>query len=292
VNAPAPTPPTDARPAALVDWTPEQYHAQSQRISNSQLADFRASRRRFHAVHVAKTLPGREQTPAMLLGSLVDDLLLLPGEQRFAVAPTVDRRTKAGKEAWAACLAEAAELGQYVVTAEQYETAQAMCASLAGSPFASDLLALAGPTQAAIIWDDDESALPCRALLDKLITGGEVGRMVVDLKTTTDASPEAWSRKIHAFSYHCQAAWYLDAAIQLTGEPHGFAHVVISTTAPYEVAVYELDMRAIELGHEANRTALRDLAACLEADEWLNPYEQKPMVVGLPSWAYPREGVA
>lgn len=279
------TAPDHSPTARLVDWTPEQYH-ESTRVSNSRLKDFRESRRRYHATHVTRTLAAREQTPAMLLGSLVDDLLFLPDAKRFAVAPRCDRRTNAGKAEWASFSAAAAAAGQYVVPGDVHETAQAMVASLLASPYARDLLTLAGPGQAPIIWDDEETGMPCRALLDKLVP--ELG-LVVDLKTTTDLRPEKWSKKILDFEYHCQAAWYLDAAIRLTGTPHGFAHVVISTVAPYEVAVYELEMRAIELGAARNRDALAALAKCLETECWLAPYEQAPMVVGLPHWAYPRE---
>jgi hypothetical protein len=46
-----------------------------------------------------------QPTDAMKQGSLVDCLITEPQnfDRKYVVAPKVDRRTKAGKEAWAAC---------------------------------------------------------------------------------------------------------------------------------------------------------------------------------------------
>lgn len=276
-----PRDPTITR-AHSVDWTPAEYH-QSHRASASRLRDFRRSRRAYHDRHVTRTLPGITTTPAMVLGSLVDDMLLLPDADRWIVAPECDGRTKEGKAIMADFRATVGD--RYVVTADQHATATAILESLHASPSAGPILAMPGASQRAILWDDGITGLPCRALPDLVIPGL---RLCVDLKTTTDASPEAFGRKIASYEYHAQAAWYLRALELLTGEEHTFAFVVAATVAPYEVAVYELALSAILDGAAKNATALCGIAACMESGEWLSDWERTPQAIDLPRWAYSR----
>lgn len=266
--------------ARTVDWTPEQYHS-ADGVSSSALRDFRFSRRAYHGRHVARTLPPISTTPAMILGSLVDDLLFLPSADRWVVAPECDRRTKAGKETYEAFAATRGD--RRVATADQWETAHAILEALHASPSAGPLLGMPGAAQRAIIWEDESTDLPCRALPDLVIPGLD---LVVDLKTTTSASPTEFARKIASYEYHAQAAWYVGALERLTGRPHTFAFIVAATVAPYEVAVYELAASALAAGHALNRRALEDLAECIESGQWVSPWEARAQVIDLPRWAY------
>ena len=65
------------------------------------------------------------QSPAFAFGSMVHKLLLEPEtfDEEYAVAPEVDKRTKAGKEAWAAFCASAGE--KAVVSIDDY--GKALC---------------------------------------------------------------------------------------------------------------------------------------------------------------------
>lgn len=65
-------------------------------------------------------------TPALLFGQLIHKLLLQAktfGDE-FAVAPDIDKRTKAGKEVWADF--ELSNRGKTIVTADMFDTAMAM----------------------------------------------------------------------------------------------------------------------------------------------------------------------
>lgn len=261
-------------------WSVAEYHA-SDRISSSQLRDFRRSRRAYHGRHVARTLPPIAVTPAMELGSLVDDLLLMPDSaSRWVVAPECDRRTKAGKEAYSEFLATIGD--RRVVSRETMDTAEAVLAAIRASA-ARPILDLPGEPQRAVVWDDEGTGLPCRALPDLVVP--EV-RLVADLKTTTDASPDAFTRKIAQYEYHAQAAWYVDALTRLTGERHTFAFFVASTIQPHEVAVYELAESALHLGRALNAEAIRGIAECIESGEWRSKWETDMRSIDVPRWCY------
>ena len=71
-----------------------------------------------------------ESTPSLLFGQLVHAMALQPDTvwDDFAICPNVDRRTKAGKEAYADFERQAE--GKAVVTVDMVEQAMDMCEAL------------------------------------------------------------------------------------------------------------------------------------------------------------------
>lgn len=115
------------------------------------------------------------------------------------------------------------------------------------------------------------------------------GSTIVDLKTTRDASPDAFAKDIYSFGYHQSAAWYLDGARQLGVEADRFVIIAVEKYEPHNVAVYELDSNAIDLGRTQNAAALQRL------EEWLalpqivgTSYSDTIETIDVPAWAYRR----
>ena len=211
-----------------------------------------------------------EPTAAMRLGSLVHCAVLEPDDllQRYSVAP--DRRTKEGKAAVARMAAEGIEAVS--------ETDMALALSMAGSvrlhPAAAALLAQ-GKAEQSFWWDDAATGLRCKCRPDWYY-----GATVVDLKTTTDASPSGFARSIATFRYHVQASHYLAGL-------HGaerFVFIAVEKTAPYAVAVYELDAAALTAGDELRQRDMRVIADCQATKEWPG-YGDDCQTLSLPSWA-------
>lgn len=61
-------------------------------------------------------------------------------------------------------------------------------------------------TEVAAIWTDEATGISCKAKIDGLPGDDDC---LIDLKSTLDASPLAFSKAIANFSYHRQAAHYL-----------------------------------------------------------------------------------
>jgi hypothetical protein len=102
----------------------------------------------------------------------------------------------------------------------------------------------------------------------------------VDLKTTTDASPAAFARSVATFRYHVQASHYLSGL-------HGaerFVFIAVEKTAPYAVAVYELDAAAMAAGDELRQRDMRMIADCRATGEWPG-YSDDCQTLSLPKWA-------
>lgn len=219
----------------------------------------------------------REATPAQALGTLAHLLILEPErEGEIAIAPDVDRRTKAGKEEWAAFLAESN--GRQTATADQFDAARRMRDAVQAQPFARALLA-GGEPEVTLLWQQDGTPIKCR--LDWLCRSHDV---VLDLKTASDASAVEFARASGRYAYHLQAALYTDAAAACGLGERAFVFLVVESEPPHGVALYQLDEDAMRAGSVRYRQALERYRECLARNDWPGyPPEVQPLT--LPKWA-------
>jgi hypothetical protein len=256
------------------------YHAHPA-VSKSHLDLIARSPLHYWARYVdpARVIP--EPTPQMRLGTALHThvLELSRWDAEIAVAPNCDRRTKAGKEAFAAFEADSA--GKTVITADDAEVVMAMGRSIMRHPGAAMLLGMAGKAETTHMWTDATYGLECKCRPDWLTDDGSI---VVDLKTTRDASPRGFRQSITSFRYHVQAGWYLHGVEQSTGKrPDQFIFICVETTAPYAVAVYAADAEMIERGYQQAMDDLGKLAVCKAADNWPS-YSDQIEPISLPAW--------
>ena len=214
----------------------------------------------------------------MRIGSLFHGLILEPEMVKIAVAPQCDKRTKEGKYLWEIFCSE--NVGAEIVTAEEGEMLSGMCASVRTHPAASALLSASGIAEGSAYWFDQNSGELCRCRPDFYREDG----IIVDLKTTEDASPEGFARSIAKYAYHRQAAMYADGVEAATGDyVKGFAFVVVEKAYPYCTATYSLDMQGLDIGRDQYKELLLDLADCKVAKKWPG-YSERIEVLSLPSW--------
>jgi hypothetical protein len=129
--------------------------------------------------------------------------------------------------------------------------------NLDAHPIARNLV-LGSTKEVSYFWQDEETGLLCKCRPD-IEREDDVW---VDLKTTRDASEKAFAKSVHNFGYYRQGAFYADGSAIATGTPKTlYVIIAVENTAPYSVAVYELDHEWIDHGRERYREALRRLAA-------------------------------
>ncbi len=134
-------------------------------------------------------------------------------DEQIAVAPgDINRRTKEGREQWAAF--EAAAKRKTVITADDAAQVMAMGRAVLGHPAAAMLLGLPGKAETTHMWTDASTGIDCKCRPDWLTDDGSI---VVDLKTTKNASIQGFKRSVADYRYHVQAAWYLHGLEQATG---------------------------------------------------------------------------
>lgn len=127
----------------------------------------------------------------------------------------------------------------------------------------------------------------CRAMVDNAPADPRLP--LYDLKTTTDASPEACVRAVAAYGYDVQAAHYLATWKAATGEDRRFRFVFVEKEAPHEVSVVELlnapgdDADWMHDAHAKAAEARRIWGECLAADQWPG-YPAQVALIGAPIW--------
>lgn len=261
--------------AGLIPGIPiEEYHRHPS-VSKSQLDQFAKS----PAHYLASLTTPRKETPAMRIGSIFHGMVLEPERVKIAVAPACDKRTKDGKATWEAfCLENA---GAEIVTADEGEMLNGMAESIRKHPAASALLSGPGIAEGSCFWRDEQSGELCRCRPD--FYRRDLG-IIVDLKTTEDASPEGFAKSIAKYGYHRQNAMYVDGVAAATEDyVRGFVFVVVEKTAPYCTAVYSLDTQGVELGRDKYRRLLLDLADCKIAKKFPG-YSDLIEMLSLPAW--------
>lgn len=245
-------------------------------VSQSALKEM--SRSPAHFYHLI-THP-KETTPAMEFGSLVDHLVFGTAF-RWVESPYDDFRGKEAK-AWRDSM-EAS--GTVVFKPDKVAEARALVASIQRRQSTATLLTCGRPQVAVFAdletADPDQPRIQCKGLLDFHC---DALAAVVDLKTTTDASPGEFSRTIINFGYDVQAAFYLDL-LAANGEMYNeWFWIVAESEPPHEVAFYKAPAALIERGRAKYRHYLKTLTTCLQTDSWPG-YPDEIQLAYVPEWA-------
>ena len=110
-----------------------------------------------------------------------------------------------------------------------------------------------------------------------------------DLKTTTDAHPQACQKAIVNFGYDIQQPHYTETWHAASGEERerDFLFHFQEKEAPFLMTTVRLDEEALEIGRRKARRAREIWAWCLAHDQWPG-YPVGIHTVGMPNWAAER----
>lgn len=218
----------------------------------------------------------QEETPALIFGAAQHKMVLETADfdAEFAVLPeSIDRRTKAGKEAFLA-FTEALG-GRRVITKEQYDQICEMVEALKQNEAAWNLLQ--GEHEQSFFWTDQGTDIKCKVRPDVITEYG--GRpYLVDYKTTESCADGHFEAACRKYGYKLQAGMYTEGLFQNTFEEYGFAFVAQEKTAPYASRVYICDGDFINEGHDQFRTYLGILKYCEDTGDWFGYEGQEHMV--------------
>ena len=248
------------------------------------------------AVHAEERMKPSEGTQAMRLGTAFHAVILEPeiAHELYAVQPIIDRRTKAGKEVYASFLENVGD--KTVITQDQSQLLAGMKASCLAHPEVQQLLELCYAVEFQTFWEID--GVPCKAMIDACSDEGTI----VDIKTTQDASPEAFSRASFNYLYHLQLAWYANSMgiVGVDKDLDGTkdfskvnAHIIaVENTAPFGVAVYKFSTDALEAGWELCKSGFntwKEHKLNLVMGDGTYPYSNQVLELDLPYWASRKE---
>ena len=230
-----------------------------------------------------------EPSPALTFGSAAHKFILEPGDwtSEYAIAPTVDKRTKAGKEVWELFCAENPD--KTVISQEDFDTMSGMAEAIIHTPLALKLLGGKGQTEVPFFWKDKDTGEQCKVKLDRLVRLNK-RFAVVDYKTAQCAQTDEFVRSMIRYGYHLQAAMYTEAVMKckrLKYRPD-FIFVVQEKKEPYSVNIVYVaaDSGIMLYGVDTFRELLGTLHQCKLTDNWYGycgPFGEMSEAY-LPSW--------
>lgn len=226
----------------------------------------------------------KEPTAAMVLGTAVHMAILEPARfaqyVRASTKPPGKREKDAEKEARQAEEARLTAEGYLILSQEQLDTALAIQAAAAAHPTLPELIG-GQPVEVSMLYRDPRYGIPVKVRYDVL----RADAIAVDLKTTGDASPEAFGRACATWRYDVQAALYNSAhEVARDSSLQAFVFAAIETEPPYGIGIYKTPAAVIRRGmSDVERTMQRYREALLRG-EWPS---YSPLIDDLqfPAWA-------
>lgn len=220
----------------------------------------------------------QEETPSLILGRAVHKVVLEGSKaflKEFAVAPDLDKRTKAGKEEFAAF--QSANEGKQILTKDEGDKVLVIGNAVFKHPFAKKLLA-ENVTEQTIIWEDRDTGLLCKGRPDCL--PDEDKMVIVDLKTARGAGEKEFTRSVVSYGYAKGAAFYHDGYGAATGiYLSDFVLIAVEPEEPYRVEVYVLDDEFVGWGRQEYKRLLALEKRC--RDEGKYPHYQNEGITTL-----------
>lgn len=257
------------------------YHA-SAPISKSRLWEMRKTPLYFKWYEEHRSeMP---KTDALVIGSAFHKLVLEPEEfdSEFAVCPTVDRRTKAGKEEFAAFQQNAE--GKSVLMDWMFDQVKAMAETVRSHPMAG-FLTTDGEVETSIYFTDNLTGVECKVRPDiiKTINGK---RIIVDLKSCRSASLDDFRKDAINMGYDLQAAMYREGVKAETGEECDFVFVAVEKEPPYMINIIQCDELLLKRGGDLYREYLGMYKECSETGNWYGYNGAFGIInnMSLPSW--------
>jgi exodeoxyribonuclease VIII len=261
--------------------TNAEYHAHKA-ISKSKLDAARKSGRHLYDLLYG---PPRDSTAAFDMGTVLH-ASALPGENADDIAVRMPAGMKKTTKEGRAFVAE--HKGKIILNPSDAYVVDQMMLSLREHPFSAGLVNgdLKGKAEQSFFCTDAETGLELKARPDFILDDYS---LILDLKTTADASPKGFQSSVAKFRYFVQASHYLDVVEGATGtRPQAFLFVAVEKTRPFSTAVYMADQAMIDLGKQQAREDLNNIAQWI-ADDKFPGYSERVEEISLPKWMLPKE---
>lgn len=255
----------------------QEYHLRTE-VSNSFLTGWKENA--LKAIYEREH--PREQTEAMLMGEQVHLAILEPElfETRYHRTRKFDLRKNVDKDAKAALIEQYGEGN--LLTFERHDEVMAIQAAVNRHPKALNLFSQAKEREIVILWTDAETGISCKCRIDAM-----AGIILADLKTTDDASVDAFQASIFKYGYHRQGAMYLRACKAAGLDIQHYSIVAVEKEPPFGCNVFSLAVEALEQGERE----LQDLMKCVrlwQSTGHVPGYAEHVISASLPEWAWRR----
>lgn len=215
-------------------------------------------------------------TPKMDMGSACHELLC-GGDREIVPVDAANYRTDAAKAVRDKARADGNVpilSGQVEAMEKMWSKAQAALCSILDIQDYGDAL-----YENTLLWQD-EGGVWCRSRPDILTAGATVS---IDYKTTGNAAPESWVKKVLFKRADAQAGLVLRGLRAIEGITGEHYWLVQETEAPYECSVVEMTPELEEYADKMCAAAIRVWGRHVESKKF-PAYSSKPFRVEVPAW--------
>ncbi len=238
---------------------------------------------RYHEDHVE-----HKDTDAFNLGTAVHTACFEPLEfkNRFFVVQEVPKRnSNLGKAAYEGMIKNAGN--KMIIDKDEFKTVQDMTNKVTGHTVWRNLMkkvnseGQAPCIEHSLAWLDEDHNVMLRSRPDFYTHD-----IIIDLKTTKDSSPRAFSTAVAEYGYHRQAALACAGLKALTGRTYDNVILfVVDKTPPHFVRCYVLNQSALMQGILEYKKAAQIYAECIQTHEWPS-YPEIVEDLDIPNYAY------
>lgn len=259
----------------IYDISDEEYFA-AEGLNNSYLW-------RLNSKTPAHAQVPSEKTDAMTLGSAVHLAVLQPElADKGIIQGPKDRR---GKK-WTEAVEKAEKDNVILLTEGDYHTCMTMRDKVWQNPSLASILGGSGAVYEQAAFFEHRGQI-CKLKMDC------AKDVLIDLKTSADASPRGFARSVADYGYHQQDASYTYGWNKAAGTSiDTFLFLVIEKSPPYAPAIYELDAQSRAEGWASYNAAI-DLHLECEGQKHFPGYAAEKVLLSLPPYAFkhtdPRE---
>lgn len=272
--------------------SPDEYHA-IEALSASGMRHL--ARSPWHYRNRVEITPTRP----MLNGTLAHCAALEPGalSARYIIVPD-DAPKRPSKTQWAAKKPSPESVAamewwtgfqetcgtRLIVPAEDCSTTQLQLCALQADREIADLLS-EGYGEASVFWIDPATGVYCKARPDWVRPTGPRSVKLLDLKTTVDESPDAFSRSAARLGYHRQRAHYWKGFEIATGlEVEDFIFACVTSAPPVLAVPYRLVDEVVQQGEDECAELIQLFAECTQHNRW-PAYSPEERMIDFPKWA-------
>lgn len=221
----------------------------------------------------------RKASAAFDMGTAVHTLVLEP---HMAKTVWCGPETRRGKE-WTERKAEADANGAVLLPEGEYQQARDIAEAVRANKDAASLLSGGSlRVEASVFAHDALYGLDLRCRPDGWRQDID---MLIDLKTTVDASPEGFAKQVAQLGYHLQDAFYRRVMALEGYNIDRFVFIAVEKEPPFAVGVYELDWASLEEGEAAVRAALEKIERAQKSGSYDAGYGSL-QTIQIPRWAF------
>lgn len=197
---------------------------------------------------------GEPQSKFIDMGQLVH-MIILGGEDTFAISEFPDFRTKAARE-WRDAQLEA---GKNIITQEMFNDASKIVANVENHPYSKEFLLGTGVTHEHEVFATSAEGVELRGKADAIRLAGDA-TIITDIKTT--AQFDKFFKTAQSKHYDLQAANYTlmtASSLKVDSSLVNFMFCVVETVAPYRVQYMHASIEFVESGERKLRTCIDEI---------------------------------